>query len=600
MFGKDNSLASSGSCAYIWKKSLFVLVGIVFLMGMLVSASYATQKHSMEMQAKENVLNLVEVLEKECSYILLRNDTSEIQNIIKMILLSDSDIVYIYVTDINGDIILWTISEEDTGLQEQFSNSRLSFIDLQPKKKIHEIIKPIKEGTMGTIHIGLQEDGFFGHVIEPARMPLIYIVLLLIAIFFMAYVIKVVLLRPIDSLNRGLDELNKGNFSYMPDMRNNTGTRGFSGVFIEIGTKIQKLVREIEETSRKVLETRNYLDVITSVSNEAIFVTDEGGWIEYGNERFLDLCGSTGNEIIGKQLEQFIFSDKGFPRQMWQNNVQNYDSDQSEAYLILQNGAMKPVLIRHGHVELNGLKKLVCLVKDISEIRIVDEMKNNIISNISHELRTPLTIVKGFIEIASEEDNREKRSKYLQRSLEALKRQEWMIEDLLEVAMDEEDVRSIIYDSVYLYDVIEKAIEKVLPKALETDIHMRNQTRKEICVKADPDKLCYAMTKLLDNAVKFNMPGEDVVIEAACSDDLITVKVTDRGIGIQPEDLGRIFDHFYQIDPSTKRRYSGNGLGLSIAKRIIERHGGRIWVESEKNKGSTFFFTLHGFSRKTL
>jgi PAS domain S-box-containing protein len=600
MFDKKSGSASSKPCAHIIVKKVFVLVGIVFLMGVLVAASYAIQRNSMETQTKDSVLDLAEVLEKECSYLLVRNDTSEIQSIIEMILLNENDIVYIYVTDINGNIIAWTRSEEHTGSREHLPNSRLSFMNLQPKNKSHEIIKPIKEGTMGTIHIGITETGSFGSAIEASYLSLTHILLLIIAISLLTYAINFILLRPIDSLNRGLDELSKGNFNCMVDMKNNKVTSEFSGAFIGIGTKMQKLVYEIEETSRKVLETRNYLDAITSISHEAIFVTDEGGWIEYGNERLLDLYESTENEIIGKHLEQFIFSDQGFSRQMGQNNAQNYDSDQSEAYLILRNGTKKPVLIKYGYVELNSRKKLVCLIKDISEIRIVDEMKNNIISNISHELRTPLTIVKGFIEIASEEDNREKRSKYLQRSLEALKRQEWMIEDLLEVAMDEEDVISIVYDRVYLYDVIERAIEKVLPKALETDIHMKNRTKKEICVKADPDKLCYAITKLLDNAVKFNKPGEDVVIEAACSGDLITVKVMDRGIGIPPEDLGRIFDRFCQIDPSSKRRYSGAGLGLTIAKRIIERHGGRIWVKSEKNKGSTFFFTLHGFSRKTL
>jgi signal transduction histidine kinase len=83
-------------------------------------------------------------------------------------------------------------------------------------------------------------------------------------------------------------------------------------------------------------------------------------------------------------------------------------------------------------------------------------------------------------------------------------------------------------------------------------------------------------------------------------ENVITVKVVDRGIGIPPEELTRIFDRFYQVDSGTKRRYNGNGLGLTIAKSIIERHGGRIWAESEKNKGSTFFFTLNGFSRKSV
>lgn len=598
MSGKKSGLVSSKLCAHIILKRFFVLVGIVFLLGTLVTAPYTIQIYDMETQTKDNVLDLAEVLEKEVSHLLLKNDTSEIQKIIKIILLTDNEISYIYVTDINGNIIAWTRSENDIDLQEQSSNSRLSFINLQPRNRSHEIIKPIKEGALGTIHIGIKESEFYGYVTESSHTPIIYICLLLIAISLIAYVIHSLLLRPIDSLNKGLDELTKGNFNYMLDIKNSRETSDFSDAFIEIGTKMQKLVNEIEETSRKVLETQDYLHVITSVSHEAIFITDESGWVEYGNESFLELSGFTEDEIIGKHLEQFIFACKGWSWQVEQKNTKNCCSDQSETDLILRNGTKKPVLIRYGCVEFDRKKKRVCLIKDISEIRIVDEMKNNIISNISHELRTPLTIMKGFIEIASEEENREKRSKYLERSLEALKRQEWMIEDLLEVAMDEEDVRSIVYDTVYLYDVVEKSIGKVLPKALENHIQMRNQTKKEFFVKADPDKLCYAMVKLLDNAVKFNKPGEDVVIEAACSEDLITVKVMDRGIGIPPENLTRIFDRFYQIDPSSKRKYSGNGLGLTIAKRIIERHGGKIWVESEKNKGSTFFFTLSGFSRK--
>ena len=600
MSSKKSGPANSRPYEQIIANRLFVVAGIIFLMGMLVTASYAIQKYSMEKQTKDSALDIAEVLEEEFSRLLLRNDTKEIQSIIEIILLNDNDIAYIYITDPNGNAVAWTRSEENTNLQKQLYNSRLSFINLQPNYKNYEITKTIKEGTLGTIHIGLQKRDFLGYVIDSPRILFSYILTLIITISVIVYSVKTIFFRPICSLNRGLDELSKGNFDYLLEMKNNKDSSEFSDAFIEIGTKMQNLVHEIEEMSRKVLETQDYLNVITSVSHEAIFITDESGFIEYGNERFLNLSGFTEDEIIGKQMEQFIFSYNELSWQLKRSNIHDYCSDHSKTYLVLRNGIRKPVMIRYAHVDLNERDKLVFLIKDISELKIIDEMKNNIIANISHELRTPLTIVKGFIEIAYEEENREKRSKYLQRSLEALKRQEWIIEDLLEVAGDEEDAKSIVYESIYLYDVIEKSIEKVLPKASEINIHMINKTRKELCVKADPEKLCYAITKILDNAVKFNRPGEEVVIEAAYSEDLITVKVVDRGIGIPPEDLTRIFDRFYQIDHSTKRRYSGNGLGLTIAKRIIERHGGSIWVESEKNKGSTFFFTLHGFSRKNV
>lgn len=600
MSGKKSGPENCEPYAQIIANRFLVLVGILFLIGTLVTVSYNIQKYSMEKQTKDSVLDIAEVLEEEFTRLLLTNDTNEIQSIIEIILLNENKIDYIYVTDVSGNTVAWTKSNEKKILLKNVGSSRLSFVSLQPNYKNYEITMPIKEGTLGTIHIGLQESDFFGYVIDSPRILLSYILTLIMTISLTFYVIKTVFFGPIYSFNKGLDELSKGNFNYLEEMKKKEKSSEFSGIFIEIGTKMQYLVHELQKMSEKVLETQDYLDVITSVSNEAIFITDESGCVEYANEHFLSLSGFAEEEIIGKQIEQFIFSCNELSWQLKKTNVHNHCSNQPETYLVLRNGTKKQVMIRHAHIDLNDRNKLVFLIKDVSELTIVDEMKNNIISNISHELRTPLTIVKGFIEIAYEEENREKRSEYLQRSLEALKRQEWMIEDLLEVARDEEDAKSIVYDSIYLYDVIEKAIGKVLSKTSEINIHVRNQTRREIYVKADPEKLCYAITKILDNAVKFNSPGEDVIIEAACLENVITVKVVDRGIGIPPEELTRIFDRFYQVDSGTKRRYNGNGLGLTIAKSIIERHGGRIWAESEKNKGSTFFFTLNGFSRKSV
>lgn len=421
----------------------------------------------------------------------------------------------------------------------------------------------------------------------------------IIAASLMAYTMIIFSLPHIKVLKKGSNELDELNINYFLDMENSM-VSGVSATCVQIGTYIQKLVQGIGQTSRKLFDIRKYLDLITIATHDAIFVTDDMGKIEYANESFLDLSGFVEDEIVGRHMNTFFSPHEDCLFQLKRNNAENCNNNQLDTSLLLKTGARKHVAMRYGHVEIYSTKKLICVVKNIQDSQKVDEIKNNIVSNISHELRTPLTIIKGFIEIASEEENREKRNKYLQKSLEALKRQEWMIEDLLTVAMNEEDIKAIVYDCVYLHDVVEKAVEKVISKAREADIEIKNMIKHGTCVKADPDKLCYAITKLLDNAIKFNNPGEDVIIEAASSEELITVKVVDRGIGIAPEDLDRVFDRFYQRDTSSKRRYGGNGLGLTVAKRIIEHHGGKIWVESEKNKGSTFFFTLHGFTRKTL
>ncbi len=412
--------------------------------------------------------------------------------------------------------------------------------------------------SMPKYPIGMQTKEYLAYV-----SPWIIFLLLL------AYSMIIFFLRKIKVFKRGLEELSKGNFNYILDIEQYNAESDLSTICFKIGSYMQKLSYEIEEASKRVMEIRNYLDVITIASHDAIFITDEMGMVEYGNESFLHLSGFMKNEITGRDLDTFFSPYNEWSDKLGQSYTQNCYKEQLNIDLILKNKTKKRVSVRYGYAELNSKKKFVYLIKDISDIQKINEIKNSIVSNISHELRTPLTIVKGFIEIASEEENREKRNNYLQRSLEALKRQEWMIEDLLEVAMNEEDIRSIVYDCVHLHDVVEKSVQKVLPKALEAEIDIKNMIKRGMCVKADPDKLCYAMTKLLDNAVKFNNPGEDVIIEAVSSEDLITVKVVDRGIGIPPEDLDRIFDHFYQKDSSSKRRYNGSGLGLTIAKRII-------------------------------
>ncbi len=393
--------------------------------------------------------------------------------------------------------------------------------------------------------------------------------------------------------------LNKSRINHFLYMKNSIGSN-ISTTYVQIEAQMQKLVHGIEQTFRKSLDIRKSLDLITVTTHDIVFATDDMGKTEYVNKNFLDNSGFVEDEIVGKYMNPLLSPHEGCLFRLEQNDTQNNYNDKLDADMLLKTVAEKRVAVRYGHVGLYAPKELVCVIKNAQEVQKIDEIKNNIISNLSHELLTPLTIVKGFIEIASEEENREKRNKYLQKSLEAVRRQEWIIEDLLEVAMKEEGIKQREYDRVQLYDVVKKAVEKVTPKALEADIKIKNMIKHGICVKADPDKLCYAMIKLLDNAVKFNRPGEDVIIKATASEELITVEVKDRGIGIAPEDLNKVFDHFYQKDASSKRRYGGNGLGLTVAKDIIEQHGGKIWVESKKDKGSTFFFTLHVFTRKAI
>ncbi|MFQ6136242.1 MAG: sensor histidine kinase, partial [Candidatus Hydrothermarchaeales archaeon] len=127
----------------------------------------------------------------------------------------------------------------------------------------------------------------------------------------------------------------------------------------------------------------------------------------------------------------------------------------------------------------------------------------------------------------------------------------------------------------------------------ENEIEIKTSIQEDLPkVRADFDELKHVLLNLLDNAIKFNRKGGEVLIEAGQKGDVVEVSVSDTGIGIAEEHLEKVFDRLYQIDVSTTRKHGGIGMGLAVAKEIVEAHGGRIWVESEIGKGSHFCFTV--------
>jgi PAS domain S-box-containing protein len=227
------------------------------------------------------------------------------------------------------------------------------------------------------------------------------------------------------------------------------------------------------------------------------------------------------------------------------------------------------------------------------ELKAVDELKSNIIANVSHELRTPITIAKGAIELAMMEDDRERRDQLLRMALDALVRQNFMVGNLIEAARIEKSSRRPKRRPLDLIPVIMDVVRELRPMARKKKVKMTLQLDKDLpIVMADAEQLKHIIRNLLHNAVKFNKEGGRVTVDARPINGSVEVCVEDTGIGISRENLDRIFERFYQVDPGLTRHYGGTGMGLAIVKEIVEAHGGKVTVESEVGKGSRFCFTL--------
>ncbi|MEE8403071.1 MAG: HAMP domain-containing sensor histidine kinase [Candidatus Hydrothermarchaeaceae archaeon] len=227
------------------------------------------------------------------------------------------------------------------------------------------------------------------------------------------------------------------------------------------------------------------------------------------------------------------------------------------------------------------------------ELKDIDRMKTNIISNVSHELRTPITIVTGVLDLAMDEEDSDARNELLKRGKIAIVRQNKVVENLIDASKTVKQTHEFKFTSFDISDVVLLSVKEAESSVKGKDITIKTSIPDDMPkVRADFSAVERVLDNLLDNAIKFNRGGVEVVVSAKNKGNFVEISVKDTGIGIPAECMSRIFDRLYQVDPTTTRTYSGTGMGLAVAKDIIKAHKGEIRVETEKGKGSTFYFTL--------
>jgi signal transduction histidine kinase len=236
------------------------------------------------------------------------------------------------------------------------------------------------------------------------------------------------------------------------------------------------------------------------------------------------------------------------------------------------------------------------LLQAMERLAELNHLKSNFISNISHELRTPLTHIKGYVDILAEGglgQLNDKQQEVVEVLVRAEERLENLIEDLLQFSLASKGELTITPNPVHIDQLVGQTLDRVYKKITDKAIKLHVDVPSSLPpVTADREKIGWVLLQLIDNAVKFTPAGGLVKVHAIPNGGIVNIAVMDTGIGIPPERMDEIFEPFHQLDSSTTRRYSGTGLGLAMARRIIEAHGSRIKVESVVNKGSKFQFNL--------
>ena len=234
------------------------------------------------------------------------------------------------------------------------------------------------------------------------------------------------------------------------------------------------------------------------------------------------------------------------------------------------------------------------LLRDTTREKELDRLKSQLLSTVSHELRTPLASIKGFATTLLRQDvvwDDGTRREFLAIIDQESDRLSELIGNLLDMARVEAGTLRVEPEPTRLRPIIEEAVRtfSVMTSQHHFQIDMPGRLPR---VMADPRRVRQVLRNLLENAVKYSPTGGPITVGVEVHPDAVQIRVTDRGIGIQPDHLDRIFDRFYQVDNASTRKVGGSGLGLSICKAIVEAHRGQIWVESQAGIGSSFYFTV--------
>jgi PAS domain S-box-containing protein len=359
------------------------------------------------------------------------------------------------------------------------------------------------------------------------------------------------------------------------------------------------LEHRVAEQTADLRQMTRQLEVFRNSVGDGIYGVDRDGRITFINPAGANVLGHSGDQLLGRPAYETFhgMGQDGASRHSYIADAINHGltaSAQEDTY-IRADGSAIPVEVTAtplvGDQEIEGA---VVVFRDITQRREVDRMKNEFISVVSHELRTPLTAIRGSLGLLASgamgplTPATARMTKIAVESCERLTR---LINDILDIERIESGALPMVFAEHDARELIEASVAQVQGAA--TTANVRVVVGDAVGrVRADADRIVQTITNLLGNAIKFSPPGGTVHVSASLQSREVLFRVSDEGRGIPPDKLKTIFRRFEQVDSSDARQKGGTGLGLAISGGIVERHGGRIWAESQPGQGATLLFTL--------
>ncbi|NHN29533.1 ATP-binding protein [Paenibacillus agricola] len=350
---------------------------------------------------------------------------------------------------------------------------------------------------------------------------------------------------------------------------------------------------ELEVMLAKIESQHGMIERILQFSSDGVILCDNKGHIRYSNEQVKQLglgCAHWDNITVWLNSWQRLIQPANLRlREHAEEVLAGRQSSYRTRFSIPLEHGKQFIEMRLDTISTGQAHNEFLLVfRNRSEEEKADEIKNEFISVVSHELRTPLSSVQGFIEILLHRHlPEEKQKKYLQTVYNESLRLSHLIDDFLDIQRMEAGRQEYHFELLELRSVTEEIIQEWQQDEHLHRLHLQVPA-DALPVLADKDKLKQVYLNLLSNAVKYSPGADRVVVEVSRTEENVCVKFIDYGLGIPDEAKSNIFQPFYRVDNSDRRKIGGSGLGLTIVKKIVEAHGGRVTFDSIYGQGTTF------------
>ncbi|MGA9517387.1 cell wall metabolism sensor histidine kinase WalK [Trichococcus shcherbakoviae] len=586
---------------------LFILLLLVSLQ--LIGAYFIRELETKMISNFDSQMSLnAGFLEKTLQPTLMDDDAEQLEVSVQTILsdFTGANILETQVMDEQGYIIgindqtlqsLIGTKSTDRDVQQVIlldAPSSYQYVKEDTNSRVLKIISPIystdNTGTLiGVLVMESNIESVYSQMSQTVSIFLNASVVAIIITIVLAVIISRGLTRPISEMRRQTANIADGDYSGKVTVYG-------ADELGELAETINDLSYKVKDAQETTESERQRLDSVLRHMTDGVLATDRRGKIIIINSRAMDLLSISQDRAIGQSIMKVLKLGEKFTfRQLLETQdelILNIPTDDQDTIL---RGEFSVIQRESGFIS-----GLVCVLSDITEQEKVEQERRSFVSNVSHELRTPLTSVKSYTEslIDGAWEDKEIAPEFLKVISTETDRMIRMITDLLNLSRMDQGKQELNLEFVSINELVAHIIDR-FEMVLKSEQYRnkkykieRDFTQRTLWVEIDQDKFIQVIDNIMNNAIKYSPDGGKITCRLMETHNSIVISITDEGLGIPRKDIGHVFDRFYRVDKARARSMGGTGLGLAISKEVVQLHGGKIWVTSVENKGSTFFISL--------